>query len=105
MKINLQSLKFSAKNHLKEFVVEKVSKLERYYDKILAAEVTLTLEDEKHIENKACDIRLVIPGNDILVKRNAASFEEAILKTVETVQNQLQRRKDKNYSDISATIG
>lgn len=105
MKINLQSLKFSAKNHLKEFVVEKVSKLERYHDKILAAEVTLTLEDEKHIENKACDIRLVIPGNDILVKRNAASFEEAILKTVETVQNQLQRRKDKNYSDISATIG
>lgn len=106
MKIILQSLKFTAKNHLKEFVEEKVSKLDRFHEKIIAAEVTLTLEDEKQIENKSCDIRLVIPGNDILVKRNGASFEESLLKTVEILQNKLQRLKEKtDHSDMSAMMG
>lgn len=106
MKINLQSLKFTAKNHLKEFVEEKVAKLDRFYDRIIAAEVTLTLEDEKLVDNKACDIKLLIPGNDVLVKRNAASFEEAILTCVETLQNNLKRLKEKsNHSDMSATMG
>ena len=106
MKIILQSLKFTAKNHLKEFVEEKVSKLDRFHEKIIAAEVTLTLEDEKQIENKSCDIRLIIPGNDLLVKRAAASFEEAVLKTVEILQNQLQRMKEKSsHSDMSAMMG
>ncbi len=106
MKINLQSLKFTAKNHLKEFVDEKVSKLDRFHEKIIAAEVTLTLEDEKLVDNKTCDIKLLIPGSDVLVKRSAPSFEEAILTCVETLQNNLKRQKEKSgHSDMSATMG
>lgn len=95
MKINLQSLKFTAKNELKNFVEDKVSKLSRYDDKIISAEVTLTLEEGKIPENKVCEIRLIVPGNDDFVKKSAATFEEAILNAVVTLQTILQRKKEK----------
>ncbi|CAN5155373.1 hypothetical protein BH20BAC1_BH20BAC1_19450 [soil metagenome] len=84
MKINLQSLHFTASDQLKEFVNEKVSKLENYYERIISADVTLSAEDAKIQENKTCEIRLVIPGNDDFVKKSAESFEEAISNSVET---------------------
>lgn len=95
MKINLQSLKFTAKDELKNFVEDKVSKLSRYDDKIISAEVTLTLEEGKIPENKVCEIRLIVPGNDDFVKKSAATFEEAILNAVVTLQTILQRKKEK----------
>ncbi|MBN9350462.1 MAG: ribosome-associated translation inhibitor RaiA [Chitinophagaceae bacterium] len=106
MKINLQCLKFTAKDRLRDFVNEKVSKLEKFDDRILSAEVTLSVQDGKHVDNKACDIRLVVPGNDLIVKRSAVTFQEAILIAVETLQETLKRKKDKtSQSDKSATIG
>ncbi len=96
MKINLQSLKFNARPHLIDFVNEKVGKLERFEDKIISAEVSLYVQDGKHVDNKACDIRLVIPGNDLIVKRSATTFEAAVLSGVETLQNMLNRKREKS---------
>jgi ribosomal subunit interface protein len=95
MKINLQSLKFTAREELKNFVEDKVSKLSRYDDKIISAEVTLTLEEGKNPDNKICEIRLVVPGNDDFVKKNGTTFEEAIMSAVLTLQTILQRKKEK----------
>jgi ribosomal subunit interface protein len=95
MKINLKWLKFTAKQELKDFVDEKVSKLSRYDDKIISADVTLLLEETSSPENKTCEIRLIVPGNDDFVKKTAATFEEAILTCVVTLQTVLQRKKDK----------
>ena len=96
MKINLQSLHFKASNQLKEFVDEKVGKLAHLNDDILSAEVTLLADDIKIKTNKVCEIRLVVPGYDDFVKKNAASFEEAILDAVDTLQKILRRKKDKH---------
>jgi ribosomal subunit interface protein len=96
MKINLQSLHFKASDQLKEFVDEKVGKLFRLNENILSAEVTLFADDIKIKSNKVCEIRLVVPGYDDFVKRNAGSFEEAVLNAVEALQKILKRKKDKN---------
>jgi putative sigma-54 modulation protein len=95
MKINLQSLHFKASGQLKEFVDEKVSKLFHLDDEILSADVTLVANDIKIKSNKVCEIRLVVPGNDNFVKKEARSFEEAILEAVETLQKVLKHKKDK----------
>ncbi len=95
MKINLQSLHFKASDNIKEFVEDKVGKLSHFDDKILSADVTLFSDDGKSIDNKVCEIRLVVPGCDDFVKRNAGSFEEAIADAVETLQKILRRKKDK----------
>ena len=96
MKINLQSLHFKASDQLKNFVEEKVGKLFQINEEILSAEVTLIADDIKIKNNKACEIRLVVPGNDDFVKRDAESFEEAVLDAVEALQKVLRRKKDKH---------
>ena len=94
MQINLQTLKFNAQQQLKDFVNEKVGKLSQYDDKIISAEVTLFIDGDI-VENKVCEIRLVVPGNDDFVKRNATTFEEAIHSCVDILQKILRRKKEK----------
>jgi len=96
MKINLQSLHFKASDQLKDFVEEKVGKLSLLSEDILSAEVTLVANDIKIKNNKVCEIRLVVPGYDDFVKKDAESFEEAILDAVETLQKVLGHKKDKH---------
>lgn len=92
MKINLQTLHFKASDNLKNFVEEKVSKLGRFDSSIISAEVTLT-EDGSALVNKTCDIRLVIPGHDNMVKKSASTYEEAVLDAVNTLQGILSAKK------------
>ena len=96
MKINLQSLHFKASDQLKDFVEEKVGKLSQLSEEIISAEVTLVANDIKIKNNKVCEIRLVVPGYDDFVKKDAESFEEAILDSVETLQKVLRHKKDKH---------
>ena len=95
MKINLKALNFKASAQLKEFIDEKVGKLFNFSDDIISAEVTLTANDIKIPNNKVCEIRLVVPGYDDFVKKEARSFEEAILSAVEVLQKVLRRKKGK----------
>jgi len=95
MKVNLQSLHFKASGQLKEFVEEKVGKLSHLNEEILSAEVTLIADDTKIKRNKVCEIRLVVPGYDEFVKKEATSFEEAVLDAVETLQKVVRHKKDK----------
>ena len=66
MKITIQSKDFTAKPILTDFIKEKTEKLFRLYDKIISCEVLLKIDKSETKGNKICDIRLVIPGNDLL---------------------------------------
>ena len=92
MKINLQTLHFKANDDLKNFVEEKVNKLGRFDSTIISAEVTLT-DEGGGLLNKTCDIRLIVPGNDPFVKKTAATFEEAVAESVNTLQAILSAKK------------
>ncbi len=96
MNINLQSLHFKASEKLKDFVNEKVGKLFQLDENIISADVTLVANDIKIQNNKTCEIRLVVPGYDDFVKKEASSFEEAVLNAVETLQKILRRKKEKH---------
>ena len=94
MQINLQTLKFTAKQELKDFVNEKVSKLSQFDEKIIRADVTLSLNNDS-VENKVCGIRLIVPGNDDFVTKNASTFEEAVHTCVDVLHKILNRKKVK----------
>ena len=44
MKVNLHAVNFNVDKKLVDFVQEKIDKLEKYYDKIVSADVFLKLE-------------------------------------------------------------
>lgn len=95
MTINLQTVNFNAKDGLEEYVERKLSKLEQYYDKIIAVQVNLRVENIPEKENKFVDIKLEVPGDDIMVKKTGQSFEECIDLSVDTLKKLIIRKKEK----------
>ena len=96
MTINLQTVNFNAKPGLDEYVEKKLSKLEQFYDKILSAQVSMRVENVSEKENKFVDIRLEVPGDDIMVKKSGQSFEECIDLSVEALKKMIIRKKEKS---------
>ena len=84
MKVNLQAVNFNVDRKLVDFVQEKLDKLEKYYDKIVSAEVFLKLENTSDKENKTVEIKINVPGDDFIVKKTAKSFEEGVDLSVDS---------------------
>ena len=95
MTINLQTVNFNAKAGLEEYVESKLSKLEQFYDKIIAVQVSMRVENISEKENKFVDIKLEVPGDDIIVKKSGQSFEECIDLSVDTLKKLIIRKKEK----------
>jgi putative sigma-54 modulation protein len=95
MEITIQSLHFTAGAQLHNFVMDKVGKLSNHYDKIMSADVTLKVDNSKNADNKVCEIRLIIPGEDLFAKSQSESFEEATTATVDALENQITKMKAK----------
>ncbi|MDP2688348.1 MAG: ribosome-associated translation inhibitor RaiA [Aequorivita sp.] len=95
MKVNVQTPNFAAKDELLVFVGKKLSKLEQFYDKIVFADVFLKVQKTSDKENKIVEVLLSIPGDDLMVKKEAKTFEEATDEVVKTLERQLKKRKQK----------
>ena len=95
MNIKIQSIHFDADKELLEFIQEKVNKLGRYYDGIIGGEVFLKLEKNSSTENKIAEIKLHIAGNDLFVKKQCKTFEEAVDTGISALSTQVKKQKDK----------
>ena len=95
MKVSVQSVNFNADISLIEFIEKKVNSLEKYYDKIVDSEVYLKVQQTSGKENKFVDIKLNIPGNDLVVKKQCKTFEEGVMLTVDSLKRQLTKKKEK----------
>lgn len=93
MNIILQTIRFKASEHLKQFLDKKIQRIYRLTDAIEAVHVTLYEGSNGNPENQYCEIKLAVPGNDIFVKKNAETYEKAILKSVEATQRVIRKRK------------
>lgn len=93
MEVKIQSLHFKANDLLEEYVQKKVSHLAHFNERIISGDVCLKLDKSSEENNKVCEIRLSIPGNDLFAKRQSNSFEKATNETVDALQKQLRRNK------------
>jgi len=100
MKVLMQSVNFNADKGLIEFVEVKVSKLEKFHDKIVDAEVFLKVENTSEKENKITEIKINIPGNDLIVKKTTKTFEEGVNLAVDTLKRQLKKSKEKHRNSL-----
>lgn len=95
MKVFVQSVNFNADKDLIDFIEKKVSSLEKYYDKIVDSEVFLKVQQTSEKENKTVDIKINIPGNDIVVKKQCKTFEEGTMVAVDSLKRKLTKEKEK----------
>lgn len=95
MKIHTQSVHFDADVKLISFIEQKVSKLERFFDHIIAADVILRLENNGQVKDKIAEIKMKVPGAVLIAKETDKSFEAAIDSASEALRRQLIKHKER----------
>lgn len=95
MDIQVHSIHFTADKKLLNFVNDKVTKLELFFDQIIAGEVFLRLDKNQQNENKIAEVKLLIPGKELFAKKQCKSFEEAADLAVAALRKQVDKHKVK----------
>ena len=93
MEIRIQSLKFNADVKLLDFIEKKFSRIEKFYDGITGVDVALSLLPDD--ENKNVKVQVSIPGNTIVVEKNAKTFEDAVVDCADILKEKLVKEKEK----------
>lgn len=95
MEIKVQSIKFDADQKLLDFIDKKLGKINKFYEDVIRAEVNLSLLPDP--QNKNVKVRVFIPGNELVVERNADTFENAIVECAGVLKDLLVSEKEKRY--------
>ena len=93
MEIRVQSIKFNADQKLLDFVEKKFSRVEKFYDAVTAVDVDLSLLPDH--ENKNVKVQVSIPGNTIVVEKNAKTFEDAVVDCADILKEKLVKVKER----------
>ena len=91
--IRVQSIKFNADQKLLDFIEKKFSRIEKFYDAVTGVDVALSLLPDH--ENKNVKVQVSIPGNTIVVEKNAKTFEDAVVDCADILKEKLVKVKEK----------
>ncbi|MFT5253781.1 MAG: putative sigma-54 modulation protein [Paraglaciecola sp.] len=100
MKVFTQSVNFNADKELIMFVEKKVGSLVKFHDKIVDSEVFLKVQNTSDKENKITEVKINIPGSELIIKRETKTFEEGIISAVDNLKRQLKRSKEKQRDSM-----
>ena len=96
IQINVKSLHFHADAKLLAFIEQKLSRLGRYFDRPVEAEVHLKLQDTGNkVHEKITEVKIHVPGGWLMDKKTGRTFEAAITASSDTLKRQLVRHKEK----------
>ena len=98
MKLQMQSIHFTAASALKEYTREKVEKLEHFYDRIIEGEVFFKLQNEVKEANKRVEVKIHVPGETLIASEQGQSFEEAVDLVSDKLRRQLLKYKGKQQA-------
>ncbi|NML22866.1 HPF/RaiA family ribosome-associated protein [Pseudoflavitalea sp. G-6-1-2] len=96
MNVNIQTVRFNADEKLVEYVDKKLQKISTFHDRIIKVDVFLKLDNVVHaIKDKIAEIRVQVPHHQFFVKATSKSFEESFDSALDSLVNQIKRKKEK----------
>lgn len=98
MEIQFQNTNFKADKKLLDLIVQKLNKLEHYYDKIIDANVYLKVQKSEDKVNKILEIKMNVLNNTLFVEEHDRTFENALDKAEDALKTQLIKYKQKMAS-------
>ena len=84
------------KSSLKKYIDKRLSKLSLYYNRIVSVDLYLNLDNHSSQTNKFVELRVNIPGEDVVVGKKSESFEKSLYMAAATAERMLKRRKEKS---------
>ncbi|HAN65323.1 MAG TPA: 30S ribosomal protein S30 [Chitinophagaceae bacterium] len=96
MNVNIQTVHFDADSKLIAYIEKKIVKLTQFHDRITKVDVYLKLDNVVHnIKDKIAEIKVNIPRHEFFVKQTSKSFEESFDVAMDSVINQIKRKKER----------
>lgn len=96
MNVNIQTVRFNPDVKLVDYVNRKLQKITTFHDRIIKVDVYLKLDNVVHnIKDKIAEIRVQVPRHQFFVKASSKSFEESFDSAMDSLVNQIKRKKDK----------
>jgi putative sigma-54 modulation protein len=90
---------------IKDYVDKKIGGLEKFYEKIIRANVTVGLETNHHQKGKIfiAECKLEVPGKDLYASKNEKTLYKAVDKIRDYLEGELKKhkvmRKEKDKKD------
>ena len=114
--IHFRAVNYNAYIKLKEFVIQRLDKLSHFYNQIIEIYVFTKVENTSDKKNKKAEIKITIPGNNVVVKKICKTFEEGISSAANSAERILKKRKEKirikqellskkNYLKLNSIVG
>ena len=95
MNINFQSVNYNADIKLIEFAEKRIKKISQFYINIINVYVYTKVENSSDRINKLVELKIGISGENVVVKKQAKTFEEAINLAAESAERILKKHKKK----------
>ncbi|MXN91828.1 ribosome-associated translation inhibitor RaiA [Flavobacterium sp. Sd200] len=95
MKVNVHAVNFNVDTKLVGFVQLRLDKLEKYYDRVVSSDVFFKLDNTSGKENKIAEVKVTVPGDEFIVKKQCKTFEEAVELAADSMERLLMKRKQK----------
>lgn len=96
MKVNVSGKNFNVTKALKEYAEKKVGKLERFFDIEVEAQVTLSVEKDRHI------VEVTMPLNGMLLRGETETND--MYSSIDVVVDKLEKQIEKYKTKISRSI-
>jgi len=95
MKVNVHAVNFNVDRKLIGYVQDRLNRLEKYYDRVVNSDVYFKLDNTSEKQNKIAEIKITVPGDEFIVKKQCKSFEEAVELAADCMERLLMKRKEK----------
>lgn len=82
---------------IKDYVEGKISGLEKFYDHIIRANVTVGVENHHHLKGDVfiAECKLEVPGRDVFASKNEKTLYKAVDKVRDYLEAELKKHKTK----------
>jgi putative sigma-54 modulation protein len=97
MNIEIKSIHFTVDEKLRNYMMEKLTRLERFFERIIAVDVFLKLENSGQVRDKIVELKVSVPGNIILITETNKTFESAFDVANDNIKRQLKKHKEKMH--------
>lgn len=101
MEISIRGKNIELTEALKNYIDDKVGRLERFFDSINRVDVTLTVEKNRSIENtQRAEVTMHVNGTVIRAEEATVSMYSSIDIVVDKLERQLKKYKSKIYNSM-----
>lgn len=92
--IKIQFVQVITSKNLENYILKKLSKTSKLYQKLIDVEVYIKYENNSNKKGEICEIKLKQPSVYLLASSNENNYQLAVKKTVENIKRQLEKYKN-----------